>query len=61
MVARRSDAVPDGLALTSRSLTDPAVPMVLLSAAALLGTVAGPGLLWGGLGGVAGYSLSGSV
>lgn len=63
MVARPSEtpATPTPSAQGPRALTDPVVPAVLLGAVAFGGMVAGPWLVWAGLGGVAGYSLSGSV
>ncbi|WP_407562305.1 hypothetical protein [Streptomyces sp. 184] len=42
-------------------LTDPAVPMLVLSAGAAAASWYGPLLTWTILGGLAGYSLSGSV
>lgn len=44
-----------------RPVTDPIVPAVALSAAALLAGVQGHVLTWAILGGLAGYTLSGSV
>ena len=43
--------------------TDPVAPAVLLVAAVIVGLVRGPPfpLLWAAMGGVAGFSLSGSV
>jgi len=42
-------------------LTDPAVPMLVLSCGAVAAAWYGPLLTWAVLGGLAGYSLSGSV
>lgn len=43
---------------TQRRLTDPLLPVLVLAPAAVL---AAPVLTWAVLGGLAGYSLSGSV
>jgi hypothetical protein len=42
-------------------LTDPAVPLVALGAALVLSLLHAPVLTWAITGGLAGYSLSGSV
>jgi hypothetical protein len=48
--------------LARREATDPAVPLLLFGALGLLyGWLAWPGALWLVMGGIAGYSLSGSV
>jgi hypothetical protein len=48
--------------LRHRAATDPIVPLMLFGGVAVLGAVLGsPWPLWLVLGGVAGYSLSGSV
>jgi hypothetical protein len=41
--------------------TDPALPAVLLTAGALLAATSGTALTWAMVGGLAGYTLSGSV
>jgi len=41
--------------------TDPVVPAVLLTAGALLAAASGTALTWAMVGGLAGYTLSGSV
>jgi hypothetical protein len=63
VVARRSDSRRPGVRSRFHLLTDPAAPAVLLTVTALGGVVAGrpSPMLWAALGGVAGYSLSGSV
>ena len=42
-------------------LSDPAVPVVILTAAVFLAVLHAPVLTWAITGGLAGYSLSGSV
>jgi hypothetical protein len=49
------------LAAVRRRVTDPLVPVLLLSPAALLAAARSPTLTWAVLGGLAGFSLSGSV
>lgn len=44
-----------------RWATDPLIPVLLLTAAALLTAARGHVLTWAVLGGLAGYTLSGSV
>jgi hypothetical protein len=44
-----------------RWITDPLVPVLLLSPAAVLAATRSPTLTWAVLGGLAGFSLSGSV
>ncbi|MET7640867.1 hypothetical protein [Streptomyces sp. NPDC005438] len=44
-----------------RRLTDPAVPTAVLALAALLAALYSPTLTWAITGGLAGFSLSGSV
>jgi hypothetical protein len=44
-----------------RRATDPVVPVLLLSAGALLAAAHGQVLTWALVGGLAGYTLSGSV
>lgn len=48
-------------AAVRRRLTDPVVPVLLLAPAAVLAAARAPMLTWAVLGGLAGYSLSGSV
>jgi hypothetical protein len=44
-----------------RALTDPVVPVLPLAAAAILASAFLPILTWAVIGGLAGYTLSGSV
>ncbi|MEO3776586.1 hypothetical protein ABGB16_06995 [Micromonospora sp. B11E3] len=44
-----------------RWITDPLVPFLLLTAGALVAAGYGSALTWAMIGGLAGYSLSGSV
>ncbi|MGS2616141.1 hypothetical protein ACVCAH_16705 [Micromonospora sp. LZ34] len=44
-----------------RWATDPLVPVLLLTAGALLAAAYGHVLTWAAIGGLAGYTLSGSV
>ncbi|MFG1952049.1 hypothetical protein [Micromonospora sp. NPDC048830] len=44
-----------------RRITDPLVPLLLLTAGALVAAGYGSALTWAMIGGLAGYSLSGSV
>lgn len=60
--SRRPPARPPGRARGVRTqLTDPALPVAVLAAAAVLAVLHAPVLTWAVTGGLAGYSLSGSV
>ncbi len=52
---------PDHRSALRRWGTDPAVPGVVLVAGALLAAASGTALTWAMVGGLAGYTLSGSV
>jgi hypothetical protein len=49
------------LVAAHRRITDPLVPVLLLAPAAVLAATRWPTLTWAVLGGLAGFSLSGSV
>ncbi|MGP4110798.1 hypothetical protein ACTWP5_07760 [Streptomyces sp. 4N509B] len=56
-----SPSEPGAAPTWRRRLTDPLVPVLALSGVALLAVVYAPLLTWAITGGLAGYSLSGSV
>ncbi|MEU0698719.1 hypothetical protein ABZ349_32790 [Streptomyces niveus] len=57
----RPAARPSGARAVRAPLTDPALPLAVLGIAAVTAALYSPMLTWAITGGLAGYSLSGSV
>jgi hypothetical protein len=57
----RPSAPPGRAPASRRWATDPLAPLLVLAPAAVLAAAAAPVLTWAILGGLAGYTLSGSV